>query len=106
MLEKIKTLWSSSVDRTTQRVANSKASRELLRVLVYSLLLITVYCIYQTIDLIRSGSINMASGSLMGGIFTLLGAGLSVTIPAFVSALNTPDNLPKPPAPPTQGEPG
>jgi len=73
---------------TEERATNSKASREILRIVVYFCLGLMLYIIKRTFDLILAGKLDATAGTVIGGVFTLLGGILAVTIPAFVSALS------------------
>jgi hypothetical protein len=90
MIKTLTTFWSRTVDATSQRAYNDRAIRELLRLVVYASLLAIIYALYETISLIKMGKIDVVTGTLLGGIFTLFSTILSVAVPAFINALKDP----------------
>jgi len=103
MIKGLTNVWSRTVGATSQSAANSRAIRELLRMVVYVSLLAIAYTLYETISLIKLGKIDAITGTLLGGVFTLFGGVLSVAIPAFISALKAEDNTNKTVTIPPQG---
>ena len=79
---------------TEGQATNSKAAREILRLVVYVCLGMMVYIMKRTFDLIMIDKLDATAGTVVGGAFTLLGGILTITIPAFVSALNATNIIP------------
>ena len=91
---------------TRDSATNSKVAREILRMVVYTCVLSMVGTLMGIFVLIMVDKLDATAGTVMGGIFTLLGGILAVTLPAFVSALNANDpNINTPPTtPPISGQ--
>jgi hypothetical protein len=77
---------------TEDQATNSKAAREILRLVVYVCLGLMIYIIKRTFDL--AGKMDTTTGTVIGGAFTLLLGVLTVTIPAFAASLNATDITP------------
>ena len=98
MIQGITRAWSKTVDAASIQARNSRSIREVLRAVVYGSLGAEAYLLYQVVGLTKIGKIDLASASLFGGAFTLIGTILTVAIPAFVNSLKDDDNTP--PTPP------
>lgn len=93
------TLFHKSVDATPiiggikgwtqQAITNNKMAREIVRLIIYSTVLMVALTLWKTFDLIMLNKVDKVIGALIGGIFTFYGGILAVTIPAFMNALKT-----------------
>lgn len=71
--------------------SNSRASREVLRIVVYVCTGCIVYTLYMAFKLIMAGKMDVTAGTVTGSICVLLGSVLAVAIPSFASSLNSYD---------------
>jgi len=84
---------------TKQSATNSKVARELLRLVVYTCVGCMIFTVGMAFRIILEGKMDAASGTVIGGMFTLFGGVLVVTIPAFAASLNATDYPPSTPPP-------
>ena len=92
MIQGLTKAWGRTVDATSVRARNSRSLREVLRVVVYGSLLAEFYLLVQVVNLVKMSKIDLASASLLGGAFTLIGTILTIAIPSFVNSLKDDEN--------------
>jgi FtsH-binding integral membrane protein len=84
---------------------NSKVAREILRMIIYACMGCMIYSLYMAFQLIIAGKLNATAGTVITGAFALFGGILTVTVPAFVVALNATNAPPTPASPPSSTPP-
>lgn len=74
---------------------NSKVARELLRMIIYVCIACMIYVLVMMFQMMAADKMDTAGAAAIGAAFTLLGGVLTVTIPAFIVALDNTDRPPE-----------
>ena len=72
--------------RTIEVAAESKRARLMLGAVICCSMLMVLATLIATFYFINTDKIDMATGILLGGIFTFFGGLMSISIPAYLSA--------------------
>ena len=73
---------------TENKASTSKVAREILRSAVYFCFFMVTGVVIAGLVFIYLGKIDVATGSLLGGMLTFFGGLLAIILPAFVNSLS------------------